>query len=99
MQLSSIKIIIINNAISIQIDHAILAESLQLSIPAHQNRIISSNRDPTTFNNVSTLHRIGMAIIYHIIIIIWKLFNRTMYRKIILYNNVIATFPILYIIL
>ncbi|CAH1709572.1 unnamed protein product [Aphis gossypii] len=38
--------------------HAILAESLQLSIPAHQNRIISSNRDPTTFNNVSTLHRI-----------------------------------------
>ncbi|XP_008184376.2 CUGBP Elav-like family member 3-B [Acyrthosiphon pisum] len=38
--------------------HAILAESLQLSIPPHQNRIISSNRDPTTFNNVSTLHRI-----------------------------------------
>ncbi|CAI6347505.1 unnamed protein product [Macrosiphum euphorbiae] len=38
--------------------HAILAESLQLSIPAHQNRIISSNRDPSTFNNVSTLHRI-----------------------------------------
>lgn len=40
--------------------HAILAESLQLSIPAHQNRIISSNRDPTTFNNVSTLHRIAV---------------------------------------
>jgi len=59
------------------IDHAILAESLQLSIPAHQNRIMSSNRDPSTFNNVSTLHRIGMVIINHIIIIIiiLKLFN------------------------
>lgn len=61
--------IVINTNI-ISIDHAILAESLQLSIPAHQNRIISSNRDPTTFNNVPTIHRIGMIIIYHVIIII-----------------------------
>uniref|UniRef100_A0A2S2QVN8 CUGBP Elav-like family member 5 n=1 Tax=Sipha flava TaxID=143950 RepID=A0A2S2QVN8_9HEMI len=33
-------------------------ESLHLSIPAHQNRLIASNRQPTTFNNLSTLHSI-----------------------------------------
>lgn len=45
-------------------NYGILAESLHLSIPAHQNRLIASNRQPTTFNNLSTLHSIG--ILYYI---------------------------------
>lgn len=36
-----------------------MAESLHMSIPTHQNRIMSSNREPNVFNNFSTLHGIG----------------------------------------
>lgn len=46
-------------------DHAILSESLHLSIPAHQNRIIAGHgQEPDVFNTVSTMHNIGGTYIY-----------------------------------
>lgn len=58
----------INNFSEFYLDHAILAESLHLSIPAHQNRLIASNREPTTFNQLSTLHSIGSLLyILHLV--------------------------------